>query len=201
EGLVLTAAHVLEGCGDEVLALLPESRQVKARVCGYLGRGDLGVLQLVEKGPYPFLPMAEVEGVAPGTFCIGAGHTGRIDSNRLPPLRMGRVLGQRQGESFVDENGDAADLDRVLVSDAPFLPGDSGGPLVNLAGEVIGIHSSIGPDHRENLHVPIWQFKRHWEKLTGGVKRPLPKALSDELVLSEITRLGLLRRLPIFDYR
>jgi serine protease Do len=201
DGLVLTAAHVLEGCGDEVLVVLPESRHVKARVCGYLGRGDLAVLELTDKGPWPFLPMADVKKVAPGTFCVGAGHTGRIDPQRPPPVRMGRVLGERQGESFVDENGDAADLDRVLVSDAPFLPGDSGGPLVNLDGEVIGIHSSIGPDHRENLHVPIWQFRRHWAKLTGGVKRPLPRTTADELLLSELIHMGPLRRLPIFDYR
>jgi serine protease Do len=201
DGLVLTAAHVLEGSGDEVLVILPESRQVKARVCGYLGRGDLAVLQLVDQGPFSFLPMADVKKVAPGTICVCAGRTGRIDPQRPPPLRMGRVLGERQGEAFIDENGDAADLDRVLVSDAPFLPGDSGGPLVNLAGEVIGIHSSIGPDHRENLHVPIWQFQRHWAKLTGGVKRSLPKSLADELVLSELPHLGPLRRLPIFDYR
>lgn len=201
DGLVLTAAHVLEGSGDKVVALLSESRRVKARVCGYLGRGDLALLQLVEKGPYPFLTMSDVKKVAPGTFCIGAGHTGRIDPNRPPPLRMGRVLGERQGEAFVDENGDAADLDRVLVSDAPFLPGDSGGPLVNLAGEVIGIHSSIGMDHRENLHVPIWQFERHWDKLLGGIKRPLPKSLADQFVLNEQPRMGPVRRLPIFDYR
>lgn len=201
DGLVLTAAHVLEGSGDEVVALLSESRRVKARVCGYLGRGDLAVLQLAEKGLYPFLPMADIKRVPPGTFCIGAGHTGRIDPNRPPPLRMGRVLGERQGEAFVDENGDAADLDRVLISDAPFLPGDSGGPLVNLAGEVIGIHSSIGMDHRENLHVPIWQFQRHWDKLIGGIKRPLPKSLAGEFALSELPRMGPLRRLPIFDYR
>lgn len=201
DGLVLTAAHVLEGSGDEVLAILPEGRQIKARVCGYLGRGDLAVLQLVDRGPWPFLPMADIKKVAPGAICVGAGHTGRIDPQRLPPLRMGRVLGERQGEAFIDENGDAADLDRVLVSDAPFLPGDSGGPLVNLAGEVIGIHSSIGPDHRENLHVPIWQFQRHWAKLTGGVKRSLPKSLADEFVLSELPHMGPSRRLPIFDYR
>jgi serine protease Do len=203
DGLVLTAAHVLEGCGDEVIALLPKNRHVRARVCGYLGRGDLGVLQLVEPGPWPFLPMAEVETVPSGTLCVGAGHTGRIDPQRPAPLRMGRVLGERRGESFVDENGDAADLDRVLVTDAPFLPGDSGGPLVNLAGEVIGVHSSIGQDHRENLHVPIWQFQRHWAKLTGGVKRALPKADAGELakVGAELQRLGLLRKQPVFDYR
>jgi serine protease Do len=201
EGLILTAAHVLEGCGDQVIVLLPEGGRAQARVCGFLGRGDLGVIQLSDKGPWPFLPMAEVDKVSPGTICVGAGHTGRIDPKRPPPLRMGRVLGERQGESFIDENGDAADLDRVLVTDAPFLPGDSGGPLVNLAGQVIGVHSSIGPDHRENLHVPIWQFRRHWAKLTGGVKRPLPKLIADELALSDAPHMGPLRRLPIFDYR
>jgi len=200
EGLVLTAAHVIEGCGDEVLVLLPDKRQIKARVCGYLGRGDLAVLQLTDKGPWPFLPMAEIEKISPGTICLGSGHTGRIDPQRPPPLRLGRVLGERHGESFVDENGDAADLDRVLVSDAPFLPGDSGGPLVNLAGEVIGVHTSIGPDHRENLHVPVWQFRKHWGKLTGGIKRPLSKQAADEIALSGILVSGFLRRQPIFDF-
>jgi serine protease Do len=201
DGLILTAAHVLEGAGGEVIVLLPERRKVKAKVRGSLGRGDLGVIQLIDAGPWTFLPMASVERVPAGTPCLGAGHTGRIDPQRPPPVRAGRVLGEREGESFVDESGAAADLDRVLVTDAPFLPGDSGGPLVNLTGEVIGVHSSIGPDHRENLHVPIWQFKRHWEKLTSGVRKSVPQLEGHTSALERLLLLSSLRRVPVFDHR
>lgn len=183
-GLALTAAHVLDGAGEEVIAIMHPKRHIKAKIVGYIGRGDIGVIQLNEPGPYPFLAMSQADSFAPGTFCLGAGHTTRIDSLRKPPIRFGRILGERKEEAFIDDSGLPADLGRVLISDAPFLPGDSGGPLVNLQGEVIGVHSSIGPDHRENLHVPIWQFRRQWKLLNAGLKRPTAKHKLEEIEIT-----------------
>jgi serine protease Do len=46
--------------------------------------------------------------------------------------------------------------------------GDSGGPLFDLQGNVVGIHSRIGPSLAYNIHVPSDQFKKEWDQLVAG---------------------------------
>jgi S1-C subfamily serine protease len=48
------------------------------------------------------------------------------------------------------------------------IGGDSGGPLFNLRGELIGIHSRIGTDVVDNMHVPIDTFEHDWKRLKSG---------------------------------
>ncbi len=48
------------------------------------------------------------------------------------------------------------------------IGGDSGGPLFDLAGRLIAVHSRIGNDVQENLHVPIDHYDFAWDRLTQG---------------------------------
>ena len=74
-------------------------------------------------------------------------------ADRDPPVRLGRVL-------FRD--------DELLCTDCKLVGGDSGGPLFNMRGEVVGIHSSIGPMITHNFHVPITAFRRDWQRLLAS---------------------------------
>ncbi len=56
----------------------------------------------------------------------------------------------------------------TLITDVALIGGDSGGPLFNLRGELIGIHSRIGTDVVDNMHVPIDTFAKDWERLKEG---------------------------------
>jgi serine protease Do len=53
----------------------------------------------------------------------------------------------------------------LLCTDCKLVGGDSGGPLFNMRGEVVGIHSSIGPSLTHNFHVPVTAFRRDWDRL------------------------------------
>ncbi len=57
----------------------------------------------------------------------------------------------------------------TLITDVALIGGDSGGPLFNIKGELIGIHSRIGTDVSDNMHVPIDVFEDDWEQLKSGV--------------------------------
>ena len=56
----------------------------------------------------------------------------------------------------------------ALVTDCALIGGDSGGLLFNLAGELIAVHSRIGNDVVDNLHVPIKHYADSWERMQEG---------------------------------
>jgi serine protease Do len=68
-------------------------------------------------------------------------------------VRLGRVL---------------AVFDEMVCTDCKLVGGDSGGPLFNMRGEVVGIHSSIGPLVTHNFHVPATAFRTSWDRLLAG---------------------------------
>jgi serine protease Do len=153
DGLVLTAGHVTARAGRRVSVVLPDGRRLRGRSLGACHDCDAGLVRL-DNPPedLPFVPQAEAD-AEPGDWVITTGHPGGIVEDRAPPVRLGRVL-WRQGE--------------VICTDCTLVGGDSGGPLCNLRGEVVGIHSSIGPRITHNFHVPIGEFRTIWERLLAG---------------------------------
>jgi S1-C subfamily serine protease len=67
--------------------------------------------------------------------------------------RIGRILAVREG---------------AIVTDCALIGGDSGGPLFDLAGRLIAVHSRIGNDVADNLHVPIDHYGTSWERMQTG---------------------------------
>jgi S1-C subfamily serine protease len=56
----------------------------------------------------------------------------------------------------------------VLVTDCALIGGDSGGPLFDIAGQLIAVHSRIGNDVADNLHVPIDHYEDSWDRMRDG---------------------------------
>jgi serine protease Do len=52
----------------------------------------------------------------------------------------------------------------VLKTDCTLVGGDSGGPLFDMSGNVIGIHSRIGGNIEDNMHVPVDTYSEEWDK-------------------------------------
>jgi serine protease Do len=101
----------------------------------------------------PFAPVSEGPELANGQWVVTIGQPGGIIEHRSPPVRFGRVLFRGEG---------------LLCTDCKLVGGDSGGPLFNMQGEVVGIHSSIGPLVTHNFHVPITAFRKSWHRLLAG---------------------------------
>ena len=120
---------------------------------------DAGMIQITSprrkdargrKKPWPYVKIGESTTLKAGHWCLALGHPGGYQLDRLPVLRLGRILAARAN---------------LLVSDCTLVGGDSGGPLIDLDGKVIGIHSRIGGSLTANVHVPIEQFRQGWKRM------------------------------------
>lgn len=138
KGLVLSQAHVshrpgqpneetglieLRQPGDTVDVVLHDGRRMKARLLGADYEWDLSMLQIIEKGEYPFLAWSDQK-VSLGQWTMKLGHPLGYRRDRGTVVRLGRVL--YSGQS-------------TMVTDCQTTGGDSGGPIVDLEGRVIGL--------------------------------------------------------------
>jgi serine protease Do len=154
EGLVLTAAHVVGRAGRKGWVELPDGRRLEGRSLGADHNADAGMMQINDPPEdLPFVPISEGPELAAGQWVVTIGQPGGIVKDRQPPVRFGRVLFRGEG---------------LLCTDCKLVGGDSGGPLFDMNGEVVGIHSSIGPMVTHNFHVPITSFREGWDRLAKG---------------------------------
>jgi serine protease Do len=150
-GLVLTAGHVISIPGRKVTVVLSDGRKVAGRALGVNSASDCGMVQITDRGPFPASKISDLETLRIGDWCVGTGHPGGYQTGRPPVVRLGRIV---------------ANHSTLLQTDCPLLGGDSGGPLFDLNGNIIGIHSRIGPRTSLNLHVSAAIFIRDWDRLT-----------------------------------
>jgi serine protease Do len=150
-GLVLTAGHVISVPGRKVTVVLADGRKVAGRALGVNTASDCGMVQITDRGPYPASKISDLSTLRVGDWCLGTGHPGGYQTGRPPVVRLGRLVAIHA---------------TFLQSDCTLLGGDSGGPLFDLNGNVVGIHSRIGPRTSLNLHVPAALFVRDWDRLS-----------------------------------
>jgi serine protease Do len=154
DGYVLTAAHVIHNKSDQpVTIILPDGKRLKAKTLGANSGIDSGMIKITDPGKYPFVAMGDSSKLKKGEWCFSLGHPGGYQAGRKPVLRVGRVL---------EAN------DSLVRTDCTLVGGDSGGPLFDLDGNVIGIHSRIGPMISFNIHVPVDTFRDTWDRLVKG---------------------------------
>ena len=156
EGLILTAAHVVEG-SREVDVVFPDGNSVRGRVLGADRTKDQGMVQIMgNSGPWPFVELGESESLEVADWVVALGHPGGYDPVRTPPVRLGRVQSTNPAGFF--------------TTDCKLIGGDSGGPLFDLDGRLVGIHSSIGGVRTTsvNNHAGISDFSGNWKRLKSG---------------------------------
>lgn len=152
DGLVLTAAHVTSSMQNGIIVIFPDGTRKEGKALGADYDRDAAMVQITEPGKYPFADVGQSKNLKRNQWTIALGHSGGFDPMRKPPVRLGRVLANRQ----------------FIVSDTAVIGGDSGGPLFDAQGKVIGIHSNIGRSLMENRHVPIDVFHNQWDDLKTG---------------------------------
>lgn len=153
DGIVLTAAHVVEGV-ERVDVVFPDGKQVPGEVLGANLSKDIGLVRIVAPGPWPFMERGASKPLKAGDWVVAMGHSTGFDPARTPPLRFGRVVSDGPGN--------------FLTTDCTLIGGDSGGPLFDLDGKVVAINSSIGQSLRNNNHAGVDGFKDDWDRLMAG---------------------------------
>ena len=153
DGLILTAAHVTGGVGKDITAILADGRKIKCESLGLDSETDCAMARLSEKGPYPFVEVDRADLTKLGDWVFSLGHSGGYDKERGAGVRIGRLV---------------KIADSTWQSDCTLIGGDSGGPLFDVRGRLIGIHSRVGANLQQNMHVPMREFLRHWDEMLKG---------------------------------
>ena len=150
EGLILSAAHVTGGVGKEFTVIFEDGRKVKAESLGLNSSTDCAMAKIIEPGTYPFVEVDRDETYKLGDWVFALGHSGGFDKERGVVARVGRLVQVK---------------DSTVQSDCSLIGGDSGGPLFDLHGHLIAIHSRVGMRTQENMHVPVREFVKNWERM------------------------------------
>jgi serine protease Do len=155
DGFVLTAAHVAGKPGRDATIMLSNGTKVKAKTLGTNRSMDAGLLKIIDKigKPWPHASLGESAKLKPGQWVIAAGHPGGWMADRAAVIRVGRILQK---------------MNSTLVTDCALIGGDSGGPLFDLNGRLVGIHSRIGTETADNMHVPIDVYRDSWDRLAAS---------------------------------
>jgi serine protease Do len=153
EGLILTAAHVTAGVGKEFSVILADGRKVKCESLGLSSETDCAMAKISDKGPFPYVEVDREDFSKLGDWVFSLGHSGGYDKARGSGVRLGRIVRV---------------ADATIQSDCTLIGGDSGGPLFDLNGRLIAIHSRVGQNLQQNMHVPIREFLRNWDGMLSG---------------------------------
>jgi serine protease Do len=155
DGYILTAAHVAGKPSQKIQITLHDGTRVEGESLGLNRNEDAGLVRISNplrktSNPWPHATLGRSSEYSQGSWVIAVGHPGGWQPDRPAVIRVGRLL---------------KTSDSTLVTDCPLIGGDSGGPLFDLEGKLIGIHSRIGVDVVENMHVPIEVFYKSHERL------------------------------------
>ncbi len=153
QGHILTAAHVAGVPGRKADIFLADGRKVTGTTLGMDYKNDAAIIKLSASEDWPTVDMTEATATEIGQWCIATGHPDGYQADRQPVVRLGRV---------------GVAVENIMQTDCTLVGGDSGGPLFNLNGQVIGIHSRIGPSIRWNFHVATNVYRQEWDRLTAS---------------------------------
>ncbi len=130
EGYILTNNHVVEDA-EEILVLLSDRRELKAKLIGSDKRSDIALLK-VDARSLPVVKIGQSDKLKVGEWVMAIGSPFGFDHS----VSVGVV--SALGRNLPSEN-----YVPFIQTDVAINPGNSGGPLFNLDGEVVGINSQI----------------------------------------------------------
>jgi putative serine protease PepD len=132
-GLVLTAAHVVDGA-SQVTVRLADGARIAGEVVGLDHGTDVAVVRVRRSG----LPAAQLAVGAPlrvGQLAVAIGSPFGLEGT----VTSGVVSAVGRSVPM----GDGSSVASMIQTDAPINPGNSGGALADRSGRVIGINDSI----------------------------------------------------------
>ena len=131
DGYVLTNHHVIEGA-DDIQLVLADGRRINARVRGTDPESDLAVLK-ADGGDLPAITFGSLDAVQVGDVVLAIGNPFGFGNT----VTMGIVSATGRNHLGINRYED------FIQTDAAINPGNSGGALVDIAGNLIGINSTI----------------------------------------------------------
>jgi len=140
QGHIISNNHVIDGASSISVRLF-DGRVVDAKTLGVSPQDDLALLKVdpAEIEGVKFLPLANSADVETGQMAIAIGSP----FFEFNSLSVGVVSGIGRSQPSDLGRGSSRPIPNLVQTDAALNPGNSGGPLLNIAGEVIGVNSSV----------------------------------------------------------
>jgi serine protease Do len=125
-GTILTAGHLVLGPDKPVTVHLADGRTLAAKTRGVFREADLGVVQLAEPGPYPFIALDNVADLPISELYVALLHKRAWTQGQRP---LSDVIGVRR-----------------MLRDAVWADWDvpewtAGGPLLNRNAKLVAVHT------------------------------------------------------------
>lgn len=137
DGYIVTNNHVVEGA-DEITVKLNDDRELKGRIIGTDPSTDLALIK-IEGDDFPTLPVGDSDDLKVGEWVLAVGNPFNLNST----VTAGIVSAKARAIGSVANNGQAANIQSFIQTDAAINQGNSGGALVNAKGELIGINAML----------------------------------------------------------
>lgn len=149
EVLILTNRHILEGA-DTIQAVFDNGSPISAELIGSDSFSDLALLRVIPDFNVESFTAGDSSLCKNGEWLIAVGSA---QTDELQGTVAVGVVSMPQHSQRVDlDNDGEADWEMLfLVTDAAINQGNTGGPLINMAGELIGISSSLFSSSQEGF--------------------------------------------------
>jgi Do/DeqQ family serine protease len=134
DGYILTNNHVVGSAGAQVSVVLPDKRELHAKIIGVDEMTDIALLKIDAHPSLPVLPWGDSSKLRVAEWVLAIGNPFQL--NQTVTLGIVSALGRTLG-------GNLATYEDFIQTDAAINPGNSGGALVNARGELIGINTAI----------------------------------------------------------
>jgi serine protease Do len=133
DGYILTNNHVVGDARAQVSVVLPDKRELRAKIIGVDEMTDIALLKIDVRGQ-PVLPWGDSSKLKVAEWVLAIGNPFQL--NQTVTLGIVSALGRTLG-------GTLATYEDFIQTDAAINPGNSGGALINARGELVGINTAI----------------------------------------------------------
>jgi Do/DeqQ family serine protease len=133
DGYILTNNHVVGDARAQVSVVMPDKRELKAKIVGTDEWTDIALLKIDAPG-LPTLPWGDSSKLKVAEWVLAIGNPFQL--NQTVTLGIVSALGRSLG-------GTLATYEDFIQTDAAINPGNSGGALINARGELVGINTAI----------------------------------------------------------
>ena len=131
DGYIMTNSHVIGSASAQVSVVLPDRRELRAKIIGVDEATDIALLKIDAPG-LPVLPWGDSSKLRVAEWVLAIGNPFQL--NQTVTLGIVSALGRNVGINLYED---------FIQTDAAINPGNSGGALINARGELIGINTAI----------------------------------------------------------
>jgi len=131
DGYVLTNNHVVGSVNAQVSIVMPDKRELRAKIIGVDEWTDIALLKIETRG-LQVLPWGDSSKLKVAEWVLAIGNPFQL--NQTVTLGIVSALGRNIGANLYED---------FIQTDAAINPGNSGGALINARGELIGINTAI----------------------------------------------------------